>query len=78
MEELITSGFVAVLAAGYFVTPRLSHAARRRRDARALRTHVLSEVEAGRRSLDDEVVTDVLTWCDEVVQTGRDVPLTVR
>ncbi len=78
MEELILSVFVAVLAAGYLATPRLSRAARRRRDARALRTHLLREVESGRRSLDDEVVADVLSWCDEVAQTGRDVPLTVR
>ncbi len=78
MEELILSGFVAALAAGYIATGRLSRAARRRRDARALRTHLMREVEAGRRSLDDEVVAGVLSWCDEVVQTGRDVPLTVR
>jgi len=78
MEELILSGFVALLASGYFAAGRLSRAARRRRDARTLRLHLLREVEAGRRSLDDEIVTNVLTWCDEVVQTGRDLPLTVR
>ncbi|WP_285623529.1 hypothetical protein [Kineosporia sp. NBRC 101677] len=78
MEELILSGFVAVLAGGYIATGRLSRAARRRREARALRSHVLAEVEAGRRRLDEEVVADVLSWCDEVAQTGRDVPLTVR
>jgi CRISPR/Cas system Type II protein with McrA/HNH and RuvC-like nuclease domain len=78
MEELILSGFVTVLAAGYVAAGRLSRAARRRRDARTLRLHLLREVEAGRRSLDDEIVADVLTWCDEVAQTGRDLPLTVR
>ena len=72
------SGFIAALAAGYFGAGRLSRAARRRRDARALRTHLLREVEAGRRSIDDEIVADVLSWCEEVAQTGRDVPLTVR
>jgi CRISPR/Cas system Type II protein with McrA/HNH and RuvC-like nuclease domain len=78
MEELILSGFVTVLAAGYVAAGRLSRAARRRRDARTLRLHLLREVEAGRRSLDDEIVADVLVWCDEVAQTGRDLPLTVR
>ncbi len=72
------SGFVTVLAVGYVAAGRLSRAARRRRDARTLRLHLLREVEAGRRSLDDEIVADVLTWCDEVAQTGRDLPLTVR
>lgn len=72
------SGFVAVLATGYLAAGRLSHAARRRRDARALRSHVLREVESGRRSLDDEIVADLLSWCDEVAETGRDLPLTVR
>ncbi|MCD5310069.1 hypothetical protein [Kineosporia babensis] len=78
MEELILAGFVALLALGYVITGRLSGVARRRREARALRSHLLREVEAGRRSLDDEVVAGVLSWCDEVAQTGRDVPLTVR
>ncbi|GAB6901627.1 hypothetical protein [Kineosporia succinea] len=78
MEELILTGFVALLAAGHLAAGRLSRAARRRRDARALRSHVLREIEAGRRSRDDEVVTNVLSWCDEVAQTGRDLPLTVQ
>ncbi|MBT0772113.1 hypothetical protein KIH74_24430 [Kineosporia sp. J2-2] len=78
MQELVLSGFVVALAAAHFATGRLSRAARRRREARALRVHVLREVEAGRRSLDDAAVVGVLSWCDEVVQTGRDVPMTVR
>ncbi|GLY28062.1 hypothetical protein Kisp02_14270 [Kineosporia sp. NBRC 101731] len=78
MEELILSGFVALLAAGHLAAGQLSRAARRRRDAKALRHHVMCEVEAGRRSLDDEIVSHVLSWCDEVARSGRDLPLTVR
>lgn len=66
---------VALLLAASWATPLLSLAARRRRDARALRRWLLRDIEAGRRAAADETVTHVLDWCDEVATTGADVPL---
>lgn len=69
-------GLVAILLAGYVAAPRLSPSARRRRGARALRSFVLRDLRTGRGSIDSELAADVLTWCDEVAKTGRDLPLT--
>jgi hypothetical protein len=70
-------GLVTILTGGYYAVGLLSPSARRRRAARALRSFVLRDIRNGRRSFDDTVATDVLTWCDEVAETGRDVPLTL-
>ena len=75
MGNLVLIGLVALLTAAYHATPLLSLSAKRRREARALRGYVLRDVRDGRRSLDDAVVADVLSWCDAVVETGRDLPL---
>ena len=75
MGNLVLLGVLALLAAAYHAAPLLSLAAKRRRDARALRTYLLKDVREGRRSLDDTVVAEVLSWCDVVVATGRDLPL---
>jgi hypothetical protein len=75
MGNLILFGLVALLAVGYHAAPLLSLSAQRRRDARALRAYLLKDVLAGRRSLDEPAVAIVLTWCDVVEETGRDLPL---
>jgi hypothetical protein len=75
MGNLVLIGLLAILAIGYHAAPLLSLSAQRRRDARALRAYLLNDVKAGRRSLDEPAVAMVLTWCDEVVETGRDLPL---
>jgi hypothetical protein len=75
MGNLVLLGLVALLAAAYHAAPLLSLAAKRRREARALRSHLLRDVRDGRRSLDDTVVAEVLNWCDAVAATGRDLPL---
>lgn len=77
MGNLVLLGLVAVLAASYHAARLLSRSSQRQRDARALRHFISRDIRAGRRSLDDAVVAEVLDWCDEVEQTGRDVPLTV-
>jgi hypothetical protein len=78
MGNLVLLGVLALLAAAYLAAPLLSLAAKRRRDARALRAYLLRDVREGRRSMDDEVVAEVLSWCDVVVATGRDLPLPLR
>lgn len=75
MGNLILVGLLVLLAAGYHAAPLLSLAARRRRDARALRGYLLRDVREGRRSADDELVAGLLRWCDAVAETGDDVPL---
>jgi len=75
MGNFVLIGLLAILAIGYLAAPLLSLSAQRRRDARALRAYLLRDVRAGRRSLDEPAVALVLTWCDEVVETGRDLPL---
>jgi hypothetical protein len=75
MGNLVLIGLVALLAAGYHAAPLLSLSAKRRREARALRGYLLRDVRAGRRSIDDAVVAEVLNWCDAVAETGRDLPL---
>lgn len=75
MGNLVLLVLLALLAVAYHAAPLLSLAAKRRREARALRGYLLRDVRAGRRSLDDRVVAEVLTWCDAVVATGRDLPL---
>ena len=75
MANLLLISLVALLAVGYQAAPLLSLSAQRRRDARALRAYLLRDVEAGRRSIDEPAVAMVLTWCEEVVETGRDLPL---
>jgi hypothetical protein len=75
MGNLVLIGLVALLTAAYHAAPLLSLSAKRRREARALRGYLLADVRKGRRSLDDVVVADVLSWCDAVVETGRDLPL---
>lgn len=77
MGNLVLLSLVVLLAAAYHAAPLLSLAAKRRREARALREYLLRDVRAGRRSLDDVVVAEVLTWCDAVVETGHDLPLLV-
>jgi len=75
MGNLVLPGLVAILVAGYYAAPLLSLSAQRRRDARALRAYVLKDIEAGRRRFDEPAVAMVLTWCAEVAETGRDLPL---
>jgi hypothetical protein len=75
MGNLVLIGLVALLAAAYHAAPLLSLSAQRRRDARALRAYLLKDVQAGRRSLDEPAVAIVLTWCEAVAETGRDLPL---
>ena len=77
MRNLVLFGLLAILAVGYLAAPLLSRSAQRRRDARALRSYLLKDVRAGRRSLDEPVVILALTWCDEVAETGRDLPLLI-
>jgi hypothetical protein len=76
--NLVFIGLVALLAVAYRTTGLLSHQARRRRDARALRAHLLREIAQGHRSADEEVVAVVLNWCEAVIRTGRDLPMTGR
>jgi hypothetical protein len=78
MGNVVFIGLIALLAVGYHAAGLLSREAARRRDARALRNHLLREIRSGRRSADDEVVTVVLNWCDEVSETGYDLPLVSR
>jgi hypothetical protein len=75
MENFILLGLLVILAVGYLAAPLLSLSAQRRRDARALRAYLLKDVRAGRRSLNEPAVAMVLSWCNEVVETGRDLPL---
>jgi hypothetical protein len=75
MGNLVLIGLVALLAAAYHAAPLLSLSAKRRREARALRGYLLRDVRAGRRSIGDSVVAEVLDWCDAVAETGRDLPL---
>jgi hypothetical protein len=78
MANALFIGLVALLATAYHAAGLLSRPAGRRRDARALRTHVLREIDAGNASSDDDVVTLVLSWCDEVANTGQDLPMASR
>jgi hypothetical protein len=75
LGRLVLIGLLAVLAAGYYAAPLLSRSAQRRRDARALRRFVLRDLEAGRRSRTEASIAGILSWCDEVAKTGRDLPL---
>jgi hypothetical protein len=77
MGNLVLIGLVALLTAAYHAAPLLSLSAKRRREARALRGYLLRDVRDGRRSIDDAVVAEVLSWCDAVAETGRDLPLSV-
>ena len=78
MRHLVLFCLLALCGVCYQAAPLLRPSARRRREARSLRTHVLREVRAGHRSEDDAVVRDVLEWCEAVVRTGRDLPLVTR
>jgi hypothetical protein len=75
LGRIVLIALLAVLAAGYYAAPLLSRSAQRRRDARALRRFVVRDIEAGRRSRTEAAIADILTWCDEVARTGRDLPL---
>jgi hypothetical protein len=75
VAKTVLLSLVALLLVAYWTAPALSLAARRRRDARALRRWLLRDIEAGRREAADLTVTHVLDWCDEVATTGADVPL---
>jgi hypothetical protein len=77
MGNFVLLGLLAILAVGYHAAPLLSLSAQRRREARALRSYLLKDVKAGRRSLDEPAVALVLTWCDQVAETGHDLPLLV-
>jgi len=76
MEQLVLVGLVALLALAHHGAGHLSRASRRRREARALRLHLVHEITSGRHSPDDELVEHVLAWCDEVARSGRDIRLT--
>jgi hypothetical protein len=78
MANVVFIGLVALLAVAYHAAGLLSRRAARQRDARALRAHLLEEIDAGHHSREDEVVTVVLNWCDEVAESGQDLPLTGR
>lgn len=75
MQQLVLFSFVALLGIGHHASGYLSRTSRRRRDARAFRSHLVREIASGHRHPDDELVAHALAWCDEVAQTGRDVPL---
>jgi hypothetical protein len=77
LGKTVLTSLLALLLAGYFVVPLMSVRARRRREARALRRFVLRDVRAGRQERTDATVLQVLTWCEEVVETGRELPLLV-
>ena len=37
---------------------------------------MLRDIEAGRRSGTEDSIAGILSWCEEVARTGRDLPLT--
>lgn len=71
----MTIGCIGALGAGYQVANLISRASMRRREARALRDILLSDIHDGRRSFSDPAVHDVLAWANTVVVSGREVPL---
>jgi hypothetical protein len=75
MGDAVLIGAVMILLAGCCAARLVSRTERRRREARALREFVRRDIKAGRRRIDDSVVADVLSWCDQVAVTGRDLPL---
>jgi hypothetical protein len=64
----VTIGCVCVIGVAHRAAGALSLASRRRREAKALRTILLDQVTAGRRSAEDPAVRQVLDWADEVVR----------
>jgi hypothetical protein len=74
----MTIGCIGAIGAGYQAAAWFSRASIRRREARALRAILLSDIHHGRRSFSDPAVHDLLVWADTVVASGRDVPLLLR
>jgi hypothetical protein len=68
-------GCVGALGVGYQAATLISRASWRRREARALRSILLSDIEEGRRSFRDPAVQEVLAWANTVVTSGRQIPL---
>jgi hypothetical protein len=71
----VTIGCIGAIAVGYQAATAISRASLRRREAKALRAILLTDIEEGRRSFGDPAVQEVLAWANAVVSSGRETPL---
>jgi hypothetical protein len=71
----VTIGCIGAIAIGYQAATAISRASLRRREARALRSILLADIQEGRRTFSDPAVQEVLAWANSVVVSGREIPL---